>query len=315
MKTVRIAVVLALGGLLTGVSALADSFQAGDVFASINNGTVAWYRANGTFVQNLTFGGGYTTGSASDASGLWVTNFGASTVTKWDNTGANPSLFGSGYSTPEDVLVDAGGNVFVSSLNGPGLREFDHNGNFLTSFAGGRKIDWFDLSSDESTMYYTDESGTIHRWNLTTNTAMPDLGSGGSFALRLLGDGTLLAADRDRVNHIDATTGAVLNFFMNTSFGDTTGGELFSLNLDSDGTSFWTGDFINGQLYKLKISDGSFLQGINATGRGNLYGVSVFGEECQAGCGGPPKVPEPGSIFLLGTALIGVGTILRKRFA
>ena len=300
---------------LNGALAMADTFQAGDVFASINNGTVAWYRSNGTFVSNLTFGSGYTTGSASDSTGLWVTNFGASTVTKWDSTGSSPTLFGGGYSTPEDILVDKSHDVFVSSTGG-GLREFDSTGALLASFAGGQRIDWFDLSSDESTMYYTDESGTIHRWDLTTNTALADLGSGGAFALRLLGDGTLLAADRSAVNHIDATTGAILNTFTNSSFGDT-GSELFSLNLDSDGTSFWTGDFTNGKLFKLKISDGSLLQTLDTgKGAGSLYGVSVFGEECAAGCGGPPPaVPEPGSIFLLGSAFTMIGLAVRKRLA
>src|SRR5690242_20938357 len=122
---------------LSGAVAMADSFQAGDVFASINNGTVAWYRSNGTLVTDLTFGSGFTTGSASDATGLWVTNFSSSTVTKWDNTGSSPTSFGSGYGTPEDILVDKSHNVFVGNLSS-GLREFDSTGALLATFATGQ---------------------------------------------------------------------------------------------------------------------------------------------------------------------------------
>ena len=62
-------------------------------------------------------GSGFTTGSAFDAAGnLYVTNFSNSTVAKYDNNGVFLNDFGGGYSTPESILIDGAGNVFVGSL-------------------------------------------------------------------------------------------------------------------------------------------------------------------------------------------------------
>ncbi len=171
--------VVALASIGFAPTAQANPYVVGDVFASVNNGNVREFKPDGTFQQTMTSGSSFTTGSAFDAAGnLYVTIFGNNTVAKYDNNGVFVSNFGGGYTTPEDILIDGAANVFVSSLNGAGLRKFDGAGNFLTAYALGHRIDWFDLSADESTMYYTDEGGTIHRWDLTTNTALTDLCGG-----------------------------------------------------------------------------------------------------------------------------------------
>jgi hypothetical protein len=307
---------LAVYGL--GIAALAANLGAatytiGDVFAS-KSGSVREYSPTGTFVQSLSSGAtsSFNTGSTFDSSGtLYVTTFGNNSVATFANNAANTAgTFGGGYSTPEDVLIDSSGKTFVSSLNGPGLRQFNSAGVLQTSYAVGQRIDWFDLNSTESTMYYTDESGTIHRWNLTTNTALTDLCTNcGDFALRLLGDGTLLvAADNGGVNRVNATTGAIIHNYSAASIGAS--GEFFALNLDPDGTTFWTGSFANDNVYRVNIATGAVITSFNSGSSGSsLYGLSVFGELTQVN----PGVPEPASVILMGTMLSLVGFGLRRK--
>ena len=297
---------------MTALSVLANAaaFTAGDVFASIGNGLVKEFTPTGTLVQTLdtTRGTGvFTTGSAFDSSGnLYVTDFNSNAVSKFNNSGVVQGTFGSGYSTNEDIRVDASGNVFVGNLDGPGLLKFNSSGAPLGSFAAGARIDWFDLNASQTTMYYTDESGTIHRWDLATNTAMSNLGAGGAFALRLLGDGTILAADGSQVSRIDIATGTTIQTY------HPGGTELFALNLDPDGTTFWTGDIISGQIWRVNIATGALVTTFNSAPSSQLAGLSIFGEITQVGPP-PPGVPEPASIMLLASGLAFVGSVVRWR--
>ena len=86
------------------------------------------------------------------------------------------------------------------------------------------------------------------------------------------------------------------------------------LNLDPDGTSFLTGSFANGNLYRFDIATGGLdnpLQTIN-TNSGSLSGVSRLGEITV---GNPPSAtPEPSTTLLLGAGLLaGFGTLARQR--
>jgi len=309
MKSIKIALL----AVCSVVVASATAYTSGDVFASINNGLVHEYTNSGTSVQTLnTTLGGFTTGSGFDSAGnFYVTDFGANNVSKFNNNGVLQGTFGSGYGTPEDLLVDSAGNVFVSSLTGgAGLREFNSAGTLLNSFDTANRIDWFDLNSSESVMYYTDEGGSaIHRWNLTTNTALTDLVTAdvNNFAIRLLGDGTLLVAATNSVKRINATTGAVVQTY--TNFNSQVISELFALNLDPDGTSFWTGDDGTGKLYKINIATGNWIETIDTgVGGGNLFGVSVFGEITQTN-----STPEPSSLLLLGSGLASFAFAFRRK--
>lgn len=171
--------------LLVAAQLGAATFTLGDVFAS-KSGSVREYNPNGTFVQSLTSGiSGFTTGSAFDSSGkLYVTDFSTSQVITFaNNAGNTQGTFAGPYSTPEDIRIDSAGNIFVTDLGGHGLREFSSTGTLLNTWDTGARIDWFDLNSSKTIMYYTDESTVIHRWNLTTNTAMTNLCTGcGDFA-------------------------------------------------------------------------------------------------------------------------------------
>jgi outer membrane protein assembly factor BamB len=286
------------------VTAQAAPFVVGNVFASVSNGSVKEFSPTGTLQQTMTSGSGFTTGSAFDAAGnLYVTMFSNGTVAKYNNNGVFQGNFATGLSSPESILIDGAGNVYVGAL-GNGLKKYDSLGVVQATYAAGRRVDWFDLSADLSVMYYSDEGGSLHRWNLTTNTALTDVCTGGcsDFALRLLGDGTLLSAANTDVKRIRISDGAILQTY------DITGvNSFFALNLDPDGTTFWTGSFQNDNLYRFNIGTGTLVTSFNTGGSSStLYGVSVLGEVCQAGCGGGGTTPEPSSILLLGFGLLGL---------
>ena len=90
--------------------------------------------------------------------------------------------------------------------------------------------------------------------------------------------------------------------------------ELFSLNINPDGTSFWTGDDGTGFLYKFDILTGALLDTINTgVGGGNLFGVSVYGELTSGGGGVGNETPLPAALPLFATGLGALGLLGWRR--
>lgn len=146
--------------------ASAATFATGDIFASVGSGQVQHYSSAGVLLETLNTGqGGFTTGSAFDGAGnLYVTNFGANSVTKFTGP-SDPhtaSLFGSGYHTPESILFDASGNVYVGNVGSGGITKYNSAGTLLGTTIAGTRVDWIDLAADQHTMLYTDEGNSIH---------------------------------------------------------------------------------------------------------------------------------------------------------
>jgi hypothetical protein len=264
-------------------------FQAGDVFAGVGYGVIRHYDKNGNFIENLAIPSGstYNTGMAFDSSGnLYATDFWGSKVAKFNNAGSFLSFFGSGYNyDPESIAIDASGRVYVGQADGTAdILKFDSSGNLLASYnvaTESRGSDWIDLASDQCTMYYTSEGKKIKRFNVCTNTQLSDFATGlpgsAAFALRILSNGGVLVADTNATLRLDAT-GNIVQTYPRPS-GETS--TLFALNLDPDGTSFWTGGYSSGKVYKFDVSTGNLLSTINTTSQGTisaLGGIAVFGE-------------------------------------
>lgn len=299
-------------------AAHAAPFVIGDVFAALP-GSVQHYNSGGTLLETLTVGSSFNTGMAFDAAGnLYVTNFGNNQVIKVTGP-ADPhtnSLFASQGGQPESIVFDAAGNSYVSSASTGLIAKYGPAGGApIGSVDVGSRADFIDLAADQNTLFYTTESNFIGRYNFSGNTALTNFASGYScstgggintFALRLQSGGGALAAVNGCVLRFD-TAGNVVKEY------DITGvNGFFALNLDSDGTSFYTGSFSNGNLYKFDIDSGSLLKTIATGGSSGLFGVAVFGE-ITVGGPGPGTVPEPGSLALIVTALFGCVALRRRR--
>jgi hypothetical protein len=284
----------------------------GDIFAAIGNGQVNHYTNSGTFIETLNTGqGGFTTGMAfDDAGNLYVTNFSAGNITRFDTNGAilPPNPFASPGASNESIVFSAGGDFYVGRAGGQ-FQRYSATGTLEQTYSTPVNTDWIDLAANQTTMFYNDEGGLIRRWNLTTDAALADFANNGanggtnSFALRILQNGSVLSAAGSRVNEYDST-GMFLGSY------DVTGVDgFFALNLDPNGTSFWTGSFNNQTLYRFNI--GSF--GVDTdtatlvTG-GQLFGVALAGEITV----GNPGVPEPATWALMVAGFGMAGAAMRR---
>ena len=312
-----LAILMAVGAV--GSSASAATFATGDIFASVNNGEVNHYSSAGAFIEQLNTGQtGFTTGMAFDGAGdLLVTNFTVGNITKFSNTGAivPPNPFVSPGHAPESIAFDTAGNFYVGRAAGGTVQEYTAAGALIQTLGTGGS-DWIDLAADQTTLFYNDEQGVIRRFDTATDSALADFadntlhGGTNSFALRILGNGDVLSAAGSQINQYDAT-GAFLGSY------DITGVDrFFALNLDPNGTSFWSGSFANDTLYRFTI--GAFgldtaTQTLVASTGGNLFGVAIAGEITA---GGPPTtggIPEPATWAMMLVGFGGLGALLRRR--
>jgi hypothetical protein len=308
-RAFRMAAICAAIGTFSSISSAA-AFTEGNVFVSTGAGTVLEYTPTGTLVQTLTPGTGYITGSAFDASGnFYVTRFTNNSVQKFSSSGTDLGTFGSGYSTPESVVIDGTGAVYVGST-GNGIRKFDSAGSLLSTPYSGR-VDFMDLSSDQTTMLFTTEGGEVNRVDVSTGTVLSVFSTAveNAFALRIRSNGTVLVADGADIELLDAS-GNQIGTYDEGSFGS-----WFGLNLDPDGTSFWSADF-SGHIAHFDIATGDVIASWSVPSVGGTWGLAVFGE-ATAGCptcgGDDGTIPEPAPLSLVGLSLLALALIRRRQ--
>lgn len=209
----------------------------------------------------------------------------------------------------ESCVFDRSGNVYIGQAGGSGssdeqvaLKKFDRHGNPLDSYTiptGTRGTDWIDLAGNQCTLYYTSEDTTVRRYNLCTRTPLPDFTTDLTppycYALRLRPNGELMVACQDAVHRLSAQ-GANLKTYTRQDIGELDASGLFALNLDPDGTSFWTAGLHSGDVYRVDIESGAVLTTFN-TGTGGVSGLAVYDE---LGDGNiftdgfdPPPAPAP----------------------
>jgi streptogramin lyase len=282
--------VLMLIGLLTPAVqyAAGAAIAKGTVMVSTGSGKVTEFDQDGNNLGQLdtTTGSTYTAGSEFDSAGnFFVTDFSAQQVTKFDPTGALIGSFGSGYNAdPESVFVDAAGNFYIGQADGThNVLKFDPSGTPLATFSPAtenRGTDWVELASDQCTLFYTSEGVLVKRFDVCTNTQLTDFNTAalpGAFAYahRLLPSGGILVADSSVVVRLDASGNQI------QTYSPPNTGNLFAINLDPDGTSFWTADLINGEVFKVDIASGSIIKQWSAAGAAGFTaagGLAVKGE-------------------------------------
>lgn len=206
-----------------------------------------------------------------------------------DDAFARPSGSPS-FNYHESCVFDRSGNVYIgqagissSSDEDVALKKFDRYGNALDSYTlptGPRGTDWIDLAGDQCTLYYTSEDTTVRRYNLCTRTPLPDFAMDLTppycYALRLRPNKEVMVACQDAVHRL-SPQGINLDTYTRQSIGETDASGLFALNLDPDGTSFWTAGVVSGNVYRVDIATGAVLTTFN-TGPGGVSGLAVYDE-------------------------------------
>jgi hypothetical protein len=193
-------------------------------------------------------------------------------------------------STNESCVYDPAGNVYVGVAGASGtpdegvpVRKFSRYGELLDTFVlptGPRGTDWIDLAGDHCTLYYTSEDTIVRRYNVCTHTALPEFANGLTgpycYALRLRPNREVMVACQEAVHRL-SPDGDNLHTYTRESLGETDPQGLFAMNLDPDGTSFWTAGAISGDVYHVDIESGVVLGSFNS-GPGGVAGLAVYDE-------------------------------------
>lgn len=304
-KVLAIVAATATAAGLTGVAIVAATsapasadgvaFQTGDLLAGQTDGTIRHYNSSGQLLDTLTSvsSSSEETGMCFDQPGnLYATNWEASSMTKFGPNGnVLTSPWGGPFNThPESCVVDANANVYVGSVDSGALQKYDESGNLLATFqpqVEDRGIDWIDLASDQCTVYYTSEGSGVHVFDVCANQQRPDFATGlpsPCYALRIRQNGEILVACSSEVVRL-SPTGSVIQTYPDSSLPGAS--YLFAMNLDPDGTSFWTADFYNGNVYKVDIATGAVLEQFNA-GSSGVRGLALVGGSGPVGGGLTP---------------------------
>jgi hypothetical protein len=207
------------------------------------------------------------------------------------NFGFAPGL---SFNRHESCVFDQSGNVYVGQAGFNGTQtdaqvpvlKFNPSGVLLDSFVlptGPRGTDWIDLASDQCTLFYTSEDTTVRRYNLCTRSALPALialvptvTDEPCYALRLRPNRELMVACQEEVYRI-SPQGVNLQTYTRQSIGETDPQGLFALNLDPDGSSFWTAGGLSGYVYRVDIASGAVITSF-LSGSPGVSGLAVYDE-------------------------------------
>jgi hypothetical protein len=308
MRYIRL---MGLGALFVATQASASPIQIGDVLASIGFGQVQDYSSTGTLRQTLNDGSGsqFTTGSTTDVAGnFYVTNFSTGTVSKFNSNAVFVGNVASGYSSPESILFSAKGTGYVGQAGAPFIGTIGGSpvGPLTTEERG---TDWITLNPNQTTFLYTSEGHNVLQFDKLrgqlANFNVAPLPGSNAFALKLLSNGNLLVADSSAVLLLNSSGSTIKTYTYGTDRG------LFSLDINPNQSSFWTGSFATGNIYETNIATGASLNTIS-TRSSSLFGVSVYGE-FQSGGGGVGATPLPAALPLFAAGLGALGLLCWRK--
>jgi len=96
------------------------------------------------------------------------------------------------------------------------------------------------------------------------------------YALRLRPNREVMVACQDAVHRL-SPQGANLHTYPRLAIGEADPNGLFAMNLDPDGTSFWTAGATSGNVYRVDIETGIPLGSFNS-GAGGVGGLAIYDE-------------------------------------
>jgi len=263
----------------------ATVWSPGDVLVARTDGTVQVRSANGILKTTL------NPGSAGAAKGLLLDSFGNLLVSHWfvpDLSGGNnvdvfhadgtyAGIFGPGHLNcqPSGMALGPNGNVYIAYADCDShILRFDAAGNILQIFTvsfenfGPR---WIDLAPDGCTLYYTSLGHYVSRFNVCTNTQLPNFNAtalpsnAGAVGVRVLPNGAgVIVADSEVIYRLDSTGQIAATY-------DAVGDDyLASIFLDADGKSFWSSSYGTSNVYKFDILTGAVLMNFYVGAPGTL---------------------------------------------
>jgi len=260
-------------------------------FVGVSNGQIQQFDTSGKLRATLSTGqGGSVTGMGFDLSdALYVSDFTADTVTKFDGKGNLVGNFGSGYNCkPESIVFDSDGNAYVGETGcSHALLKFDPYGNLVHGWSVTTEVegsDWIDLAPDQCTIFYTSQGTTIFRFNACTGEQLPVFATGlhTALGLRVLPDGGALAADTQDIVRFDSAGRNIMTY--------TASGEKcwVSVTLDRDGSSFWAVDYCTSDVIHFDLTSGNQLAKFNTgTPTQTVYGIAMRGAVAKTTAAGP----------------------------
>jgi len=260
-------------------------------FVGVSNGQIQQLNTSSKLLQTLSTGqGGSVTGMAFDPfDSLYVTDFTADAVTKFDGNGNLVGNFGTGYNCkPESIVFDSAGNAYVGETGcSHALLKFDPYGNLVHGWSVTTEIegsDWIDLAPDQCTIFYTSQGTTIFRFNVCTGKQLALFATGlhTALGLRILSDGGVLVADSQDIVRFDSAGRNIMTY---TATGEKC---LVSVTLDPDGSSFWAVDYCTSDIIHVDLTSGNQLAKFNTgTPTQTVYGIAMRGAAATTTAAGP----------------------------
>ena len=278
---------------LPGLPALPPpiEFGAGDVLVSLEPGPVAWFGPTGTLrrmlIPTVT---GLGEGMAFDAAwNLYVTRWctdpnctsTGNAVEKYDTLGLSQGAVGSNFNcSPHTIDFDQAGAVYIGQAGcNRTLLKFAPGGTAplieYTVALENQGIFWMDLAPDNCTMFYTSVGPNVKRFDVCSNTQLPDFNAGplpGPFThdLRVLPDGGVIVANSNVVTRL-SPEGAVIQTYQVQGENTLWAG----LDLAGDGT-FWAGNYFTSNIYRFSLDSGAVIAGFNTgTPPNSVVGIRV----------------------------------------
>lgn len=289
-----IPILVTLALLTKGNSIFATTtWDPGDVFVAVSNGTYQVYTHAGVLKDTVQYGTTTTIGCSLDTSGnlygafpdlVRITKFAASLPHA-------PSVFSAAFGSPKSIAFTPNGNAYVAD-SVSGIIELDSAGNYIRQVTAD-VANWLDIAQDNDTIYYTQGGNDIKRVSISTG-VMPNFVTGtatSANALGVLTDGSVIVATNNEVKRFDSLGNQVMTYDLpgvNTWVG---------LSLTPYITSFWAGDTLNSQFVRFNIATGLVEAGTFATGTAAL---TLNGMCTKDGSVAPEPSPSPSPSPLVG---------------